>query len=110
MVTQAPVLSYYNPKNELTIQCDVSQNGLGAALSQNGRPIGYVSWALTETEKRFAQIEKAMLAIVFSLERFNQYTFGHHVNAESEHKPLEAILQKPLSRAPRRFDDETSEV
>lgn len=44
-----------------------------------------------------------MLAIVFSLERFNQYTFGRHVNVESDHKPLEAILQKPLVRAPRRL-------
>ena len=44
-----------------------------------------------------------MLAIVFSLERFNQYTFGRHVNVESDHKPLEVILQKPLSCAPRRL-------
>ena len=44
-----------------------------------------------------------MLAIVFSLERFNQYTFGRHVNVESDHKPLETILQKPLVRAPRRL-------
>lgn len=103
MVTQAPVLSYYDPCNELTIQCDASQSGLGAALLQNGRPIEYASRALTETEKRYAQIEKEMLAIVFSLERFNQYTFGRHVNVESDHKPLEVILQKPLSRAPRRL-------
>ena len=103
MVTQAPVLSYYDPCSELTIQCDASQGGLGAALLQNGRPIEYASRALTETEKRYAQIEKEMLAIVFSLERFNQYTFGRHVNVESDHKPLEIILLKPLSRAPRRF-------
>ena len=66
MVTQAPVLSYYDPCSELTIQCDASQGGLGAALLQNGRPIEYASRALTEAEKRYAQIEKEMLAIVFS--------------------------------------------
>ena len=103
MVTQAPVLSYYDPCSEFTIQCDASQGGLGAALLQNGRPIEYASRALTETEKRYAQIEKEMLAIVFSLERFNQYTFGRHVKVESDHKPLESILLKPLSRAPRRL-------
>ena len=63
----------------------------------------YASRALTETERRYAQIEKEMLAIVFSLERFNQNTFGRHVSVESDHKPLEVILQKPLSRAPRRL-------
>ena len=44
-----------------------------------------------------------MLAIVFSFERFNQYTFGRQVDVESDHKPLETILQKPLVRAPRRL-------
>ena len=44
-----------------------------------------------------------MLAIVFSLEKFHQYTFGRPVNVESDHKPLEAILQKSLSAAPRRL-------
>lgn len=32
LVTTAPVLSYYDPKVELEIQCDASQTGLGAAL------------------------------------------------------------------------------
>ena len=44
-----------------------------------------------------------MLVIVFSFERFNQYTFGRHVNVASDHKPLETILQKQLARAPRRL-------
>ena len=44
-----------------------------------------------------------MLAIVFSVERFNQYTFGRHVHIKSDHKPQETILQKPLARAPRRL-------
>lgn len=44
-----------------------------------------------------------MLAIVLALERFNQYTFGRHVHIESDHKPLEAIMLKPLARVPRRL-------
>ena len=103
LVTEAPVLSNYDPSKERTIQCDASQSGLGAALLQNGRPIEYASRALTETETRYAQIEKEMLAIVFSLQHFNQYAFGRHVNVESDQKLLETILQKPLVRAPRRL-------
>ena len=103
LVTTAPVLSYYNPKAELEIQCDASQTGLEAALLQRGRPIAYTSRALTETEQRYAQIEKEMLAIVFSLEKFHQYTYGRHMKIQSVHKPLESILQKPLACAPRRL-------
>lgn len=44
-----------------------------------------------------------MLAIVFSLEKFHQYTFGRPVTVRSDHKPLESILKKPLSSAPRRL-------
>ena len=40
-VTESPVLSYYNPEQELQVQCDASQHGLGAALLQQGKPIGY---------------------------------------------------------------------
>ena len=70
---------------------------------RTARHIEYQSCSLTDTETRYAQIENEMLAIVFSIERFNQYTFGRHVHIESDHKPLEMILQKPLARAPRRL-------
>ena len=62
-MTAAPILSYYDPKEELVIQCDASQKGLGAALLQKGKPIAYASRSLTDTETRYAQIEKKMLAI-----------------------------------------------
>ena len=103
LVATAPVLRYYDPTKELTIQCDASQGGLGAALMQEGQPLAYASRALTDTERRYAQIEKEMLAIVFSIERFNQYTYGRPVNVQSDHKPLESILKKSLDNAPRRL-------
>ena len=103
LVTEAPVLRCYDPSLYLTIQCVASQSGLGAAILQNGKPIEYASRSLDDTETRYAQIEQEMLGIVFTLERFNQYTFGRHVHIESDHKPLEMILQKSLARAPRRL-------
>ena len=103
MVIEAPILSYYNPTHQLEVQCDASQKGLGAALLQQGKPIAYISRALTLTEQRYAQMEKEMLAIVFALERFHQYTFGRQVHVYSDHKPLESILRKPLAQAPRRL-------
>lgn len=103
LVTEAPILAFYDPKEELTIQCDASKNGLGAVLMQNGKPIAYTSRSMTETETRYSQIEKETLAIVFALDKFHQYAFGRHVNIESDHKPLEAIMNKPLSSAPRRL-------
>ena len=87
----------------LEIECHSSQSGLGAALTQNGHPIAYASRALTETESRRAQIEKEMLAIVFSVQKFNDFTFGRRIVVNTDHKPLESIVTKPLHRAPKRL-------
>nr|XP_058940983.1 uncharacterized protein K02A2.6-like [Pocillopora verrucosa] len=76
LLTVAPVLAYFDPSKELSIQCNASAQGLGAALLQEGRPLAYASRALSDTETRYATIEKEMLAIVFALEKWHQYTFG----------------------------------
>ena len=103
LLTESPILAYYDQNSELVIQCDASQYGLGAALMQNGRPIAYASRALTDTESRYAIIEKEMLAIVFALEKWHQFTYGRPVTIHSDHKPLHAITKKPLDRAPKRL-------
>ena len=90
-------------QTKLVLQCDASEKGLGASLLQSGRPISYASRALTSTEQNFAQIEKELLAIVFGIECFHQYTFGRKVIVDSDHKPLETIFQKPLHSAPKRL-------
>ena len=70
-VTQAPVLKYYDINEEVTIQCDVSQNGLGCVLLQNEQQVAFASKTMTETEQRYPQIENEFLAIVFACEKFN---------------------------------------
>ena len=61
MVTEPPILAFYDPAKELVIESDASQKGLGAVLMQQGRPIAYAIRALTPTETRYAQIEKETL-------------------------------------------------
>lgn len=99
----APVLAYYNAKEELTLQVDASSTGLGAALIQGGRPVAYASKALTPTQQGYAQIEKELLAIVFGCAKFAEYVVGRDTTVETDHKPLEAIMKKPLHTAPLRL-------
>lgn len=68
---------------------------------QNGRPIAYASRSMTETETNYAQIEKEMLAIVFAVERFEQYV--RPVVVQTQHKPLESIYKKSLTSTPKRL-------
>ena len=45
-----PTLRYYDVKKPVTLTCDASQYGLGAACLQDGAPIAYASRSLTPTE------------------------------------------------------------
>ena len=58
---------------------------------------------MPDAESRYAQIEKEILAVQFSLERFHQYIYGKKVAIESDHKPLETIFKKALESAPPRL-------
>lgn len=104
LVVKHPVLKYYDLAEEVTIQCDASDYGLGAALLQGGQPVAFASRSLSRTERQYAQIEKECLAIVFSCERFSQYLAGREkVKVESDHKPLQSIFQKSIHSAPCRL-------
>lgn len=103
LIANAPVLRYFDPELEVTIQADACKDGLGAALLQEGQPVSYTSRALTTTEQNYAQIEKELLAVVFACERFDQYVYGRQINVESDHKPLEMISKKPIADTPKRL-------
>ena len=104
LVTKAPMLKFYDVKKPVKVSVDASQKGLGAVVLQDEGPVAYASRALTPTEQNYAQIEKEMLAIVYGLERFHQYVYGRNiVEVETDHKPLEAIVRKPLVNAPPRL-------
>ena len=102
-ITSAKSLAYFDSQKEVTVQVDASQRGLEATLMQEGKLIAYASKSLTRTEQNYAQIEKDMYAIVFGCERFHHYIYGRTTTVETDHKPLESIMKKPLPAAPPRL-------
>ena len=80
-------------------------HGIGAVLLQEGRPVEYASRALTPPERNRAQIEKKALSVLYGLEKFYHYTYGRPAKVENDHKPLAAILRKPLCQAPKRLQN-----
>ncbi|KAJ8038316.1 hypothetical protein HOLleu_15704 [Holothuria leucospilota] len=100
VLCEAPLLAYYDENKELTLSVDVSSKGLGATLLQKGQPIAYATKALTNAETNYSQIEKELLAIVWGCKRFPDYVAFRKVLVESDHRPLESVMKKPLYEAP----------
>ena len=106
-LSRPTVLSLYNPRSKTKVSADASSHGLGAVLLQEvkgtWRPVAYASRAMSDTEKRYAQIEKEALASTWACEKFADYLLGLHFLIESDHKPLIPLLgNKCLESLPPR--------
>ena len=67
------------------------------------RPVAYASRSLTETEQRYATIEKEAVSVVYACERFAQYLIGMHYTIATDHAPLVSLLkEKTLDQLPAR--------
>lgn len=102
------VLALYNPQAETKVSADASSFGMGAVLlqqdGQTWKPVAYASRALSDTEKRYAQIEKEALATTRACEKFSTYILGRSFLIESDHKPLIPLLNtKHLDDLPPRI-------
>ena len=54
-----------------------------------------------QAEHKYPQIERKMLAIVYSTAKFHQNLYGKTVTVETDHKPLQCLFKKSLGKAPQ---------
>ena len=107
-LTQPAVLVYYDPAADTKVSADASSHGLGAVLLQlhnsSWKPVAFASRSMSETELRYAQIEKEALATTWACEKFKDYLIGKKFSIETDHKPLIPLLNaKYLDSLPPRI-------
>ena len=98
-IASAPMLAYYNPKKQTTLQMDASIKGFRACLLQDSKPVYFASKALTDAQKDYVVIELEALAVAWAMEKFHHFLYASHFLLEIAQKPLEAILFKSLNQA-----------
>ena len=102
MVSEDCLIQFYDPLKPLYIECDASKQGIGYVMLQpddnlapntvdripsNLQPVAYASKSLSEAEQNYANIERELLGVVFSLETFKHFTSGRQMNMITDHNP-----------------------
>ena len=86
------ILTYPEFDKPFILTTDASDFALGAVLSQIQndveKPIAFASRTLSETEHRYATIEKEGLAIIWAINKFKPYLYGAKFTLVTDHKPL----------------------
>ncbi|KAF2890942.1 hypothetical protein ILUMI_15231, partial [Ignelater luminosus] len=103
ILVNKPVLNIFDKNNLTIIQSDASFEGLGASLIQERHPISFASRSLTNTEIKYAQIEKELLGIVFACETFHYFIYGRQVLIQTDHKSLISIFNEDVNKVSARL-------
>lgn len=93
----APILSLPDYNIPFTIEAGVSDQGIGAVLMQQGKPLIYLSKGLSLKHQDLSTYEKELLAIVMATQKWHTYLQGNHLIIKTDHQSLKYLLEQRLS-------------
>lgn len=87
-------MSFPDYKKKFVLQCDASDIGLGAVLTQEGKIIRYYSKKFSKAEINYTIVEKEFLAILLSLIKFKSIIQGSYVEVQTDSKTVSSKKEK----------------
>ncbi|CAL8155920.1 unnamed protein product [Prunus armeniaca] len=98
LMTEAPVLTLPDFEKLFTIECDASHVGIGAVLSQEGRPVEFFSEKLSGAKCRYSTYDLEFYALVRAIQHWEHYLAYKEFVVYSDHQALRYLnSQKKLN-------------
>ena len=105
-------VAYFKENWNTVLTVDASPVGLGAILSQEDRLdhsnthiVQYASRSLSDTERRYHQIEKEALAVIWAMEHFHNYLYGRSFEVVSDNSTVVSVFGNPRSKPKARLEN-----
>lgn len=99
-------LSYFDPNRTTQLITDASGVGLGAVLLQREGErtfiIAFASKTLTDLERRYSQVEREALGVIWGMEKFETFLYGIKFELYTDCKALQ-FLYSPQSKPSARI-------
>ncbi|KAG7532368.1 Zinc finger CCHC-type [Arabidopsis thaliana x Arabidopsis arenosa] len=91
ILTSAPVLILPNFDIAFELHCDASKVGIGAILSQAGRPVAFFSEKIAGSRGRYSTYDVELYAVVQAIKHWRHYLFQREFVLYTDHDALKHI-------------------
>jgi hypothetical protein len=93
-VTEQPVLLLPDFQKTFQVKCDASGFAIGSFLSQEDRPITYLSKKLNEAKEKYSTYDKEFYAIIQALKKWKHYLIPKEFVLYSDNHALQFVTQQ----------------
>jgi hypothetical protein len=92
-----PILATLDLNKTFVVESDASDTGIGAVLTQDGRPLAFTSQVLSGHNLGRSMYEKEMMAILQVVPMWRPYILGCHFQFKTYNHSLKYFLEQRLS-------------